>query len=853
MDTKNAIVIDLENSSYAHGFKSENMIHQLDIDKADEIICKQLNQIREQDEDGDGVILHHKYNTIAVFGDRGSGKTSFLISLLEKYRNERDDVEVLRIIDPTLVEHKRPIVLCVISMINQLVDNVIRNQECSSEGIAYEQRRKWSSVLKKVSMGVFAIDNVGKDYNDSLWQDEEYVLNTGLCKVRQADDFEKNIRQMIRVALSILNKKAFILAFDDIDVDVEQGWKVLETLRRYLSYERIISIVSGNIKLYGMIVRHELCKNLTISNNLSKDTMENELESQYMLKLLEPSNRINMLSLYNIVHSGNYNVYIKTNDIGKEELLEVYSDILTFFGIPDKSTQGIFIEFLLSMSLRSQINFIKDSATQKDCILPISVFSSRLYASDIDIDTLLRNSQMTNISILNYLTTRAILSDNYLLLPTSKDKDTNSNLTALALLECKHFKQTPACIVDYMLRIGYIRNVILSLEDKNKIADFCRYSGWNQMMSLKNNIGLTMAYEKGKGISDLKGHIPLFAMENKMKQVGETVENALDKALKEEQNPCVKLMASFPFIRISQSSNNESRSYYSFVALLAVVGELLKAEDKEGMISRINDLKLFRSYQMPQDVSRIVSESEIKAETFGVEIETKEIKTLANSMQKWKKVRGQAFLPPYALGRIMTRFYTSVLNIEISTVGQMMNIMVANLFNACLIEETNTRKPNGYEEINNNNLRSDTKILKNNIGKKNVIKELNFTKWMISCPMLNCFLDNETYEKIEEFIYDDLKKIRESYPVYELLNKIKSKVTDRDDYEKKTSFLGKRNNGWKNSRDILLRNGINIADIKKQIIEADIDSAISYINNTDLFSGVNQKSVIAFRTNFKDV
>ena len=50
-----------------------------------------------------------------------------------------------------------------------------------------------------------------------------------------SNNFEENLRKMISEALRILDKDAFILAFDDIGVDVEQGWQVLESLRRYLS------------------------------------------------------------------------------------------------------------------------------------------------------------------------------------------------------------------------------------------------------------------------------------------------------------------------------------------------------------------------------------------------------------------------------------------------------------------------------------------------------------------------------------------------------------------------------------------------------------------------------------------
>lgn len=845
MEEKKNIIIDLDNSMYAHGFSSENQIHQTDLDKGMDIIKRQLAQIDNKEEKS--ISLNHIYHTIGVFGDRGSGKTSFLISLLEKCQNELQDVEVLRMIDPTLVEHKKPIVLCVISMINQLVEKKLRRKECSLTTNAYEVRKCWEKVLIDISIGVFAIDKVGKGYDDSLWQDEEYVMHTGLNKVNKANDFEENLRKMIQKALEILEKKAFILSFDDIDVDVEQGWNVLEALRRYLSDERIISIVSGNIKLYGMLVRNELCKNLTMQDRPTKNMMANELESQYMLKLLNPSNRINLLSLYNLLQYEGNTVKVKSNE-KEEELGETYRNILMSFGIIDSASQKIFIEFLLSMSLRSQIHFIKDAWTKSNGDLPLNVFASRLHVAGIDMDVLKLNAQMTNIAILNYLRAKGNLPDCYLLLPTMLDKDTNSNFMALTLMECNHFSRDPFFLFDYMLRIGYIRNVILPLESPQKIANLCKYAGWDQMMSLKNSLGLTMAYVAGKKMGSLKEHISLFRMEEKAKKL---TENALDRALKGEHNSFTRLMAMFPFLRISHSKDNESRSYYSVFAVLAVVGEILKCDSEENMATRINDLKLFRSYQMPQDEDYSGSESEIEKETFGVETNPDDIKTLANMMYQWKESYKSEFMPPYAIGRIMTRLYTSVMNVEKGSVGQMMNVMVAAFFNSCLIEEARV-KTDSYEQsmINNNNPRKDTSVFMDNLGKAKVVDKLNFTKWMMRCPMLNCFLEDNIYNKIQTFMDDFVTMGKESFLVYELLNKIDSKG-NISTTEKKPSFSGEKITGWKNTVRVMLLGGISKKEILEKIInEPNIDNAVKYIKATGLFSKVDKSSVEAFKNNY---
>lgn len=845
MEEKRTIIIDLDNSLYAHAFTSEHQIHQEDLDKAMGIIQNQVKRL-DLNEDAD-VFLSHIYRTIGVFGDRGSGKTSFMISLLNRCKNEMKKVEVLRMIDPTLVEHKKPIVLCVIAMIQQKVEAMLQRQECRGKGEAYVQRREWDKLMERISRGIIAIDKVGKDYDNSMWQDEAYVMHTGLAKVKDANTFEENIRAMINAALKILGKDAFLLAFDDIDVDVEQGWNVLESLRRYLSDTHIISIVSGNIKLYGALVRYELGRNLKMPPGSAHDLMENELESQYMLKLLNPSNRINLLSLAHLLQNESNMVMVKAKGT-EHELVTLYRELLKDFGIVDVPSQNTFISFLVSMSLRSQIHFMKDASAEKRITPPLDVFTSRLYASGIDMEALSANVQMMNISVLDYLNAKANLPDCYLLMPTLQDKDVNSNFTALTFMECWHLQNNPYLAFDYLLRIGYVRNIALPLEKKDMVLNLCKYSGWNQMMSMKNNIGLSMAYVAGKELGSMKEHISLYAMEKKAKK--ETL-NALDKVLKEEDNHFTRLMAMFPFVRLSHNKDNESRSYYSVIVLLAVIGELLKCTDKEEMKGRINDLKLFRSYQMPQEEDYFGEDDGIDGDDYGVETRQDEIVELAEKMCVWKSEYKECHLPPYALGRMMTRLYTSLSKVAVDNVGQMMNVMVANVLNSCLIEETRIRIPAADQGIlNNSNLRTDTRYFKDNLGKNDIVNKLPFTKWMMACPMLNCFLDEETYGKVQTFVSDAFKIDRGTYPVYELLCKINSKVVDVED--ERPSFSGEKTVGWRRTLKVLRDHGFIDEVIQENIIdEKDIDKAINFIKITGLFSTVYKSSVESFKKSYQ--
>ena len=326
----------------------------------------------------------------------------------------------------------------------------------------------------------------------------------------------------------------------------------------------------------------------------------------------------------------------------------------------------------------------------------------------------------------------------------------------------------------------------------------------------------------------------------------------MQDGINKEDNSFTKLIAMFPFIRITHNKDNESRSYYSFIALLSVVGDILKCMEKEEMIGRINDLKLFRSYQMPQDEVDSVEDERFGGDDYGVETRQDEIIALADIMHQWKEAYRDCLLPPYALGRIMTRLYSSLSNVAVSSVGQMMNVMVANFFNSCLIEETKIRiSAQEQSKINNSNLRADTRYFKDNLGKSDIVNQLKFTKWIMSCPMLNCFLDDETHGKVEEFVVEELKKEKRLYSVYELLCKINSKDGGDASTVSKPLFSGEKTSGWKDTVEVLRKNGINDDMIHEKIAnEKDIDKAIEYVKSTNLFRRVSKHSIESFSKYF---
>ena len=124
---KKKVLIDLSDSTYAHSFAEQNRIHQVEFEAAVNLVVNQINRIGK-DKTSEKHVINRVHNTISIFGDRGTGKTSFIRSLfdeIEKRCNGKDEVMILGLIDPTLMEEKAHIFLLIISLINDRVNSTI--------------------------------------------------------------------------------------------------------------------------------------------------------------------------------------------------------------------------------------------------------------------------------------------------------------------------------------------------------------------------------------------------------------------------------------------------------------------------------------------------------------------------------------------------------------------------------------------------------------------------------------------------------------------------------------------------------------------------------------------------------
>ncbi|GEM_PF-4067873 len=283
----NKLIIDLIKSRYAKPFEREELFHEEEIEEIENIIDKIKETYGSYDERYNTKIQFHE--NVFVQGERGSGKTSFIFSLQEYLKDK--DIYFLPPIDPTNLEHIEPFLIRIVSLINSEVKN---SEEWKR--IKNEDPYKMESYSKKLSKVAQNARVLLKDaYLRELIETPEIFAAEIIESARSGETLFNDFYGFVSSALNILGKKYFLLRIDDIDMDFTKGFEILETIRKYLSNNRIITILTGDFKLYEDLVRRTF--SIRLRNILDLEAKMDELTMKYLDKILPVYNRVNLVSL----------------------------------------------------------------------------------------------------------------------------------------------------------------------------------------------------------------------------------------------------------------------------------------------------------------------------------------------------------------------------------------------------------------------------------------------------------------------------------------------------------------------------------------------------------------------------
>lgn len=809
------IIIDLHNSANAKELTG-NLIHQMEFDTVTEWINSELDRKSASNRER----LHE---AITVLGTRGSGKTTFLFSILKKYR-ENDKVCVLDIIDPTLIEEKGHIFLDIISRIKEKVEHELDKSDPDPDSSVYLKKKDWQNHVQRLAHGLPLLDGVGGEMTENNWQDAEFIMHNGLTAVRSARQLEENFHKVIEMALEILDKEAFLITFDDIDIDFRKGWRVLETIRKYFTTPKIVTLISGDIKLYRKAIRKQQWKNfgkaLLINEGerqkkLSEfNEMVTEMEEQYLQKVMKLNRRVNLAPLNEKLplYSGHFEIVVKNSSNDSIEIQNYYNRILRTFGISNQMQAEIYRSFLLSLPIRSQIQFMASfDENNKSWFRNFHItdaFLNDLHEKDVNVNLIYSNSKFLNTVILKMLRDADILEEGYQLQPTFQDRTLNACLTGLSFLSAQKLKNDPFLIFDYFIKLGYTRNLETALYATNDNKEgsvpttkgLIEHAGLLQDKVLRDIVGLMNAYtraalNKNQTRDDAWGGTTLlYALNSTSKKERAKMSNRIDIAF---EGLRLKSIAYIPLSMCQSTTKQSNILVYSFYSLLATIGELLrKNNDIEQSLYELSQL---RSYPMPDFTAGLNS----RGDTFSVEEEDEDyfhdresLHIMSKTMYEWADEYKGMLISPHLLGKISTRFFYALLNIEqtgsYNNLGELFSLQITAFLNAVLIEEAKESPDKLFRGINLNNVNSSPKIFLNNL--RNIRNneprrhQLKLSLWLSSCPLFLVFLDPKTLEEMQMRIDRPNLHYMHEFSIYLDLCKVSVKGVAPQEYDNENSY-----------------------------------------------------------------
>lgn len=761
---ENKVVLDFSKCDYSDAapYDEQSLIHRSKMEQ----IMEMWDQLYDNAvEDGKETDFHRFHNTISVFASRGAGKTTFLLSFLDRIKKDKGkDILCLSPIDPSLIETKQHPFINILASIQESVEDALNENFYSVRDKRFEERKKHEDCYNDLLKALPFIDGIGKDNVYDGWDDEEFISIQGMNKAKAFNKLEDTFHTYIKETLKLLDKKCIVVPFDDIDTDFKKGFEILEVLRKYITSGQIITILTGDLELYSKLVRKAnwkcfdddfLKKEMEYAGHKKEEFAEmiNQLENQYLIKLLKPEYRIHLKTIREYLEEDDYSLEIIYTDAKKGKTIgKCYRDLLNRIGISSRNERvnTEICHFLLGLSLRGQVriltllNFNSIQKEKTDITTGLlNVFANDINQKASNTKLLINGTPVYTIEMLKFLIHANALYTGSNFLPETNDDILNKALFAVGTKFNQLVRKNRFLIFDYWIRLSYIE--VLSerlggkLSDRSMIKDLLEFSQLNANINLLKSVGLAQAFCNSK--------LNRNKQENVETMAGTIFIGNNAPVLLSESNQVLSMLPMLGTIDTRQHEN----VFISVYRLLAIIRETLfysKNNGSDSLEEMLSKEAPYSNFLQPFFLDP-VNRKEGLANWNDVTIDIKEDdlwKTVITKLKEWAAERNVE-VSTSLLYHVFIRFYNTMLQIDeddkYRSAGMKFNAYIVALLNAALVEEM---AECGIPGINFNVIGDIETIYIHNRKAVTASKMITtgktyFYKWFAECPLLEVFLN----------------------------------------------------------------------------------------------------------------
>jgi len=249
--------IKVENSSEFSGSIFIDL-YEKSAKNVDDIICQSLKkrEWHKKNKKSDFLNIDDYNNVIAFTGERGSGKSSSMVSFANSlvqnsfsksdffkdynYLNKAEFLSI-EIIDPSLFNDQDTLLEIIIS--KMFLKFQKRIDKSDSIDIDYDKKRLIVGLFQKV------FDNLKTLHNEKTIIYEQEAIEA-LSKLANGTNLKENFRILIDNYLDFFNtpKGFLLLAIDDFDLNIKGAYPMLENIRQYLIQNNILILIACKIE-----------------------------------------------------------------------------------------------------------------------------------------------------------------------------------------------------------------------------------------------------------------------------------------------------------------------------------------------------------------------------------------------------------------------------------------------------------------------------------------------------------------------------------------------------------------------------------------------------------------------------
>lgn len=229
-------------------------------------------------------------NIVSFIGPRGSGKTSCMLSVGEmiKEKHGRHKFHFLEMIDPSFFDTKHNILELIIG--NMYYEF---SEELSGKKITLADRtyyiRDLQESFQKMKHNLIYLNIAPSSALEPLDEELEQLrdLSAGV-------NLAKGIHGLVSSFLKFMGEDVLVISIDDIDLNISEGYTMMEQLRKYFILPNVLILMSLNLDQMRTVIQQSTASKFPdlIRLNIMGSMDLSEMSERYLEKVLPLSSRI---------------------------------------------------------------------------------------------------------------------------------------------------------------------------------------------------------------------------------------------------------------------------------------------------------------------------------------------------------------------------------------------------------------------------------------------------------------------------------------------------------------------------------------------------------------------------------